>query len=61
MFEFAFEKALFAFAAERPQIEPLFAFPPNNHRLTPIYQPGETIPGILASLRWLILSLIVCR
>ena len=34
MFAFEFEKSLFAFDAERPQIDPLFALPPTYSNLT---------------------------
>jgi hypothetical protein len=33
MFEFAFEKTLFAFEADKLHIEPLFAFPPNSQSI----------------------------
>ncbi len=35
MFVFAFEKTLFAFEAESPHIEPLFAFPLNSQSNLP--------------------------
>jgi hypothetical protein len=34
MFAFEFEKSLFAFEHERPQIDPLFALPPTYSNLT---------------------------